>query len=334
MAELPQLGRLVDVDLREVWASEPYAFTPWLASPENLQFLADSLELPGLELVRTEHPVDSFSADIVCKVIGTDHYVLIENQLERTDHIHLGQLLTYAPKFDARAVVWVAKQFTEAHRAALDWLNRITSDNYGFFGVEVRAVRIGNSAPAPLFDIVSSPNDWTKPRSMPANNATSVARENTENIAFWEMLDVALDEHGKIRRRVRKQVKGQNLWIPLTRDGSVYVVCYRSLGQKPCVGVYLGIYGDNRHVYWDASQQLIRLGDQTFSSVLRMETNSTGTVHKAISEPLYADPSVQNWQLQVDWMVEEINKFSLIFGDMVISIESSLRGFDQSATID
>lgn len=102
--QVPQIGRLTPLDLREVWSSEPYSFTPWLADPENLQFLADSLDLPGLELVRTEHPVDSFSADIVAKIVDTDHFVLIENQLERTDHTHLGQVLTYAPRFDAKSL--------------------------------------------------------------------------------------------------------------------------------------------------------------------------------------------------------------------------------------
>jgi len=88
------LGRLEQVDLRSVWKSEPYDSTPWLAEAENLQFLSECLELPGLELVRTEHPVDNFSADIVCKVVDTDKFVLIENQLQKTDHIHIGQILT------------------------------------------------------------------------------------------------------------------------------------------------------------------------------------------------------------------------------------------------
>jgi hypothetical protein len=236
----PLLGRLEEVDLRSVWSSEPYDFTPWLAEGTNLQFLAESLDLPGLELVRTEHPVDSYSADIVCVIVGTNDYVLIENQLEKTDHPHLGQLLTYAAKFDARAVVWVAKNFTGAHRAALDWLNKTTSSDYGFFGVEVRAVKIGDSAPAPLFDVVARPNEWTKPQVITSTSEVTVTEAHDQNILFWAEVDAALEKKGGIQRRVKKSVKGSNLWIPLSNDSSVYIVVFRSISQGIQLGAYLG----------------------------------------------------------------------------------------------
>ncbi|MEQ8738946.1 MAG: hypothetical protein RID59_10345, partial [Hoeflea sp.] len=237
-----QLGRLKEVDLRDVWKSEPNDFTPWLAEPENLQFLADSLELPGLELIRTEHPVESFSADIVCKIIDTDHFVLIENQLEKSDHMHVGQILTYAAKFDARIIVWVAQKFTEAHRAALDWLNDISADRYGFFGVEIRAVKIGESDVAPLFDVVAKPNEWTKPETISGAKRAELSEENMENIEFWNQIDDELEKRGKIQRKIKKEVKGTNLWIPISSDGSVYIVLYRALSGTARVGVYLGIY--------------------------------------------------------------------------------------------
>lgn len=326
MAEVPKLGRLDEVDLRSVWNSEPYSFTPWLAQPENLQFLSETLDLPGLELVRTEHPVDAYSADIVCKIVGTDHFVLIENQLERTDHTHLGQLLTYAPKFDAQAVIWVARQFTDAHRAALDWLNRITSDTYGFFGVEVRAVRIGDSEPAPLFDIVSSPNDWIKPSSFSAGVSPQLVMENNDNIAFWGLLDEALAQNGMVQRKVRKQVKGPNLWIPLTTDGAAYIVCYRMLGRKPGVGVYLGLYGQNHDFYFDEVQNLQPTINRIFDNKLRLETNGSRTVHKALTDQQHSSPDQKNWPEQIEWLVTEINKFVQAFGQPLKTIDASLRG--------
>lgn len=325
MAELPKLGRLDEVDLRSVWDSEPYSFTPWLAQPENLQFLSESLDLPGLELVRTEHPVDAYSADIVCKIVGSDHFVLIENQLDKTDHKHLGQLLTYAPKFDAQAVIWVARQFTDAHRAALDWLNRITTDTYGFFGVEVRAVRTGNSEPAPLFDIVSSPNDWIKPSSLPAGGSPQIMLENNENIEFWGLLDEALARTGLVQRKVRKQVKGQNLWIPLTTDGGVYIVCYRALGQKPGVGVYLGLYEKDRDSYWEEVQNLLPTINGMFDDKLRLETNSTRSVHKVIIDQFNSSPDKENWPTQIEWLVAEINKYASAFGEPLKKISAELQ---------
>src|ERR1700733_3361567 len=159
---IPSLGRLTTMDLREVWSSEPGSFTPWLAQPENLQFLAEALGMPGLDLVGTEQAVDIFSADIVARAPDTGETVLIENQLERSDHTHLGQILTYAAGLDAAIIIWITRKFTDGHRAALDWLNSITTEKFAFFGVEVDAVKIGDSMPAPRFVVVARPNDWTR----------------------------------------------------------------------------------------------------------------------------------------------------------------------------
>jgi hypothetical protein len=155
------LGKLLKIDLRDIWLSESSDFTPWLAREENLQILAETLGLE-LELEAQEKAVGPFRADILCKDIGTNAWVLIENQLERTDHSHLGQLLTYASGLEAVTIVWIAARFTEEHRSTLDWLNRITDETFRFFGVEVELWRIGDSPAAPRFNIVSKPNNWNK----------------------------------------------------------------------------------------------------------------------------------------------------------------------------
>src|SRR6056297_3245278 len=121
MAEDP-LGRLERVDLREIWLSEAQDFTPWLARPENLSVLAETLGME-LELEAQEQAVGPFRADLLCKDLDSDKWVLVENQLERTDHRHLGQLMTHAAGLKAVSIVWIAASFTEEHRAALDWLN-------------------------------------------------------------------------------------------------------------------------------------------------------------------------------------------------------------------
>jgi hypothetical protein len=138
------IGRLERVDLRTIWTSESSDFTPWLALPENLTVLSETLDI-DLEFEGREKPVGRFSADILCKELGTDRWVLIENQLERTDHCHLGQLLTYAAGLQAVTIVWIAARFTEEHRAALDWLNQITDETVRFFGLEVELWRIGRA---------------------------------------------------------------------------------------------------------------------------------------------------------------------------------------------
>ncbi len=156
-----QLGRLQSVQLREAWLSEPEDFTPWLARVENLKLIGEILEME-LELEAEEKSVGPFRADILCRDLQDGSWVLIENQLERSDHTHLGQLLTYAAGLDAVTIVWIAQRFTEEHRAALDWLNEQTPAGIGFFALEVELWRIGDSQPAPKFNVISRPNEWTR----------------------------------------------------------------------------------------------------------------------------------------------------------------------------
>lgn len=134
-AKVP-LERLEKIDLRSYWEREDIDFTPWLAEAENIQLLGDTVGLE-LEIEAQEKEVGPFRADILCKDTANDHWVLIENQLERTDHIHLGQLLTYAAGLNAVTIIWIAARFTDEHRATLDWLNEITNEDFTFFGLEI-----------------------------------------------------------------------------------------------------------------------------------------------------------------------------------------------------
>jgi hypothetical protein len=191
------LGRLQRVDLRDHWASEAVHFTPWLAHPSNIALLGETLGL-RLECETREKGVGPFRADILCRDIDTDHWVLIENQIERTDHIHLGQLLTYASGLEAVTVIWVAARFTDEHRAALDWLNKITADAYRFFGVEIELWQIGNSAPAPKFNIVAKPNGWSQRlvRAARAMHEVNLSETRLLQRDYWAALNAVLDAAG------------------------------------------------------------------------------------------------------------------------------------------
>ena len=153
------LGRLVSVPVRDVWTHEANNFTPWLAKPENIELLGETLDLGELEIEGTEHDVGRFSADIVARD-ESGAFVLIENQLEATDHRHLGQILTYLAGLEGDAtIVWIATKFLEEHRAAVDWLNTNTNDRFDFFGIEMEVLQIGDSEPAPRFNVIAKPND-------------------------------------------------------------------------------------------------------------------------------------------------------------------------------
>ncbi len=153
------LGRLSRVaQARDVWPTEAAHFTPWLA--DNLDVLADQLGL-SLTLVATEVPVGEFRLDVQAQT-ADGRVVIVENQLERTDNGHLGQVLVYASGLEAAIVVWVAPSFREDHRRTLDWLNGRTEEGLSFFAVEVGIVQIGDGPRAPVFDVVARPNDWQK----------------------------------------------------------------------------------------------------------------------------------------------------------------------------
>src|SRR5208282_3544871 len=189
-----QLGRLERIELRDIWISEATDFTPWLARPENLEVLGSTLGI-DLELEAQEKVIGPFRADILCKDIGSDHWVLIENQLERTDHLHLGQLLTYAAGLQAVTIVWIAAKFTDEHRATLDWLNQITGNKFRFFGLEVELWRIGTSPAAPRFNIISKPNDWSQSVKMAADaiDEAEVSETKIMQRNYWEALNTILN---------------------------------------------------------------------------------------------------------------------------------------------
>jgi hypothetical protein len=195
------LGRLTRVNLRQVWGNEASDFTPWLALEENLKLLGETVGIE-LELEAQEAEVGPFRADLLCKNTADDSWVLIENQLERTDHLHLGQLLTYAAGLEAVTIIWVAERFTEEHRAALDWLNQITGEKFAFIGLEIELWRIGDSPFAPKFNIVSTPNDWARTIQSTAQRSAPLSETKQTQLNFWAAFKTYMEQKGS---RVRCQ---------------------------------------------------------------------------------------------------------------------------------
>lgn len=216
---LKNLGRLERVNLREVWENEAEDFTPWLAQDENIAILGEALGLE-LEVEAKEQWVGPFRADILCKDTATGNWVLVENQLERTDHTHLGQLLTYAAGLQAVSIVWVAQKFTEEHRATLDWLNEITDDRFNFFGLEIELWRIGGSPVAPKFNVVCKPNDWSKTVAAGAAQVAegSLTEAKRLQLDFWVAFRSYVEEHGT-RIKATKPFPQHWMNIALGRSG-------------------------------------------------------------------------------------------------------------------
>jgi hypothetical protein len=208
---MEKLGRITRVDdLRSQWATEDRNFTPWLAQRENLEILGEALGIE-LEYEAQEKNVGSFSADILCKnTAEKDSWVVIENQIEKTDHKHLGQLLTYASGLKASTIVWISAKFLPEHRAALDWLNQLTDKSVSFFGLEIELWRIGDSPAAPRFNVVCQPNDWenTVRQTLTSTDDEATPSQNLR-IKYWSAFRTYLQEE---KSKLRPQKPSRDHW--------------------------------------------------------------------------------------------------------------------------
>lgn len=200
------LGKIEKVEIKKVWPKEDTSFTPWLATPENMALLGKELNI-DLEPLGQEERVGPYRADILCKDIATEQYVVIENQYSKSDHDHLGKSLTYASGLNATTVIWIAEKFSEEHRAVLDWLNTIANNSVEFFGVEIELIKIDNSAPAPIFNIVSKPNNWSKSIKRNAYD-TSLSESKLLKQSYWQSL----------KEYIEKQKVSFNMQKPLPQN--------------------------------------------------------------------------------------------------------------------
>ena len=190
-----KLGKLQEVDIRTVWPHEQYDFSKWLSGEENIKELGDILNL-SLTDVETEKFVGNYRCDILCKDEITGKVVLIENQLEPTNHDHLGKIITYASGLDAAVVVWIVASARDEHASAIEWLNKHTSDELSFFLLEVHAYKIGDSDPAPYFKIIEQPNDFVK--TVKAITQSAELNESQKSrLEFWTQFNEVIDSKGK-----------------------------------------------------------------------------------------------------------------------------------------
>jgi hypothetical protein len=233
-----ELGKLEQVDPRSIWVHEARHFTPWLLA--NADRLAEALGI-DLELEAAEHAVGGYSLDLVGKDITNDAVLIVENQLSGTDHSHLGQVLTYAAGTGAATIVWIATAFREEHRQALDWLNESTGEDTHFFGIELQVVKIGDSANAPLFNVVVQPNDWQK-QVRASTRTGAVTEKGTLYIEFWRrFLDRVHAEHPDWTRaravgphnwfEMRSPIKGASFSYSFAQNDRLRVELYIDTGD-------------------------------------------------------------------------------------------------------
>ena len=189
------IGKLEEVDIRELWKHEQYDFSEWLSKKENIENLNEILGLTLVDISKETY-VGSYRCDLFAKDETTGIKVIIENQLEMSNHDHLGKIITYASGLDAKVVVWIVKEAREEHRSAIEWLNNNTNSNVNFFLIEIHAYKIGNSDNAPMFQVIEQPNDFIK-NNKSINSNDTMNKSQSQRLEFWNQFNNVLVERGK-----------------------------------------------------------------------------------------------------------------------------------------
>ena len=302
------LGKLEKVELRSFWKHEATDFTEWLSQPENLETLGDEIGLE-ITLVNTEVDVGSFSADIVAREETSGIKIVIENQLETTDHKHLGQVLTYAAGLGAEYIVWVVKDARDEHKQAVDWLNEHTNEKINFFLLRIELWRIGKSELAPKFEIVCSPNDWTKSIRSNAFSSNELSETKLFQLEFWKQLcNYAKETYPRLKLRTPKPqhwfniaIGNSNCYISLTTNTSedkvgceIYIKDSKEL---------FNIFFSNK----DAIEKELELNDISWQPLPSKKASRV-----RITRPANFDEENQNKTF--DWLLQTATKFSKTFG--------------------
>ena len=310
MSTTQELATIEGVDIREIWPNEASDFTPWLA--ENLDTLGKALGL-DLEIQAQEAPVGGYSLDILARDVQNGRPVIIENQLGPTDHAHLGQLLTYAAGFDANVIVWIAKEFRDEHREALNLLNHRTGEESDFFGVEVEVWKIADSPPAVNFNLVSTPNEWRKQTvSSPRAAGTTSERMEGYRAFFQRLIDRLREEHGFTNAR-----KGQpQSWYSFSAGhGQRYSATF-ARGSKAGVAVYIdgGEKDWNEELFDALAASKYDIESEIGSELDWERLDDRRACRISAVRQGSIDDDEQTLEAIRDWMIERLLKFKEVFG--------------------
>ena len=299
-----KLGKIKRItDLRSIWPHEANDFTKWLADEHNLAKLGEEIGIE-LELEERESSVGNFNVDLYAKEEGTGRKVIIEYQLEETDHVLLGKLITFASGKGAEVVVWVVKRARDEHRQAIEWLNQHTDTDLGFFLVEIELWQIDDSAIAPKFSVIERPNDWGK-------QMKSVAGlNNTEQIhlAFWQKFNDKMNASPDFTKHFKTRKAQPQHWYDISVGSSEYHLCFTASIQKKHMscGIYIP---DNKELF-----HLFEAHKADFEAQFGKDIE-WGEATKATRINIFKPFDVshqEQWAKAYAWYLENAIKFKLI----------------------
>ena len=299
------LGTLEEIkDLRKVWPHEASNFTPWVA--ENVDLLADAVGL-DITVDETESSVGDFNVDIYASETGTDRKIIIENQLEDTDHDHLGKLITYASGKGADVVIWIVKHAREEHKAAIEWLNNHTDDKIGFFLCEIKLFQIGDSQMAPSFTVVERPNDWTKEikKTTGANSTQQIRLE------YWQAFNDHAFQDAGFSKAFNKRKPSTDHWYSLSLGSSACSISILRIQRRNELDVEFYINDDKelfKSVYAHKDEIEATMGYKLDWRELPEKKASRIIVEKAVELD-----NRDKWPEQFDWAMDVCLKMKKAF---------------------
>jgi hypothetical protein len=297
------LGKLEQVDLRTIWKNEAYDFTKWLARPENMAILGEEVDV-SLKLIETETNVGSFKTDILAED-DQGRKVVIENQLEETDHDHLGKIITYAAGKDAKIIIWIVNEVRDEHKQAIDWLNEHADEELNFFLIKMELWKIGSSPPAPKFEVVSKPNDWTKMVREPSYEPTETKLMQRD---FWDKFkQYALSHNTTLRlRKPRPQH-----WYDTPIGSSVAHLAFTINTQEDKLGCELYIPEEKELFRW-LSNHKNEIEGELGEKPEWMELPNKKASRIRITMP--ADFELESkWEEYFAWLKNQGEKFRAVF---------------------
>lgn len=305
-----QLGKLEKVkDLRSVWPHEANDFTKWLAKEENLATLGDEIGM-DIELKSTEAKTGSFSTDILAVEANTDNKIIIENQLEQTNHDHLGKIITYASGHDAKTIIWIVKNAREEHRQAVDWLNEHTDGDINIFLCRIELWRIGDSAIAPKFQVVSSPNNWSK--TIKRGVEGDVSDTKMLQYQYWTKISEEIDNNYSTFNS-RKPLPQH--WYNLAIGSSLAKIALSINTQKNEIRSYVAIK-DNKDLFDYLYNEKDEIESIVGESLIWRRLDNKKSSYIEVS--LDFDISVENnWPAAIRWHLDMASKLYDAFSDRI-----------------
>ena len=302
------LGKLEEVtDLRTVWAHEALDFTNWLADEKNIQLLANATGLDGITVEETESHVGNFRADILAVETNTSRKIIIENQLEETNHDHLGKLITYAAGKDAQIIIWLVKRACDEHRAAVEWLNNHTDDEVGFFLCEIKLYRIDGSKPAVKFDVIEKPNDWTKV----LRKTESLGETEQQRLDYWTAFQDYAFKNESFAKNFNRRKATTDHWLSYSIGSSACYISVLQIRRDNALGAEINIRDDK-----DLFHSLLANKDAIESeSGLRFDWRELPD-KKASRIVIFKEVSFDDrkaWHKQFDWLIEILPKMKNTF---------------------